>query len=204
MIIVASKVESGGPGQDRLAVERLAERVFIVVADGAGGTGGGGRAAQSVCDAAVEAFRDRSARRGCWDACLRKIDTVLARAGYGGMSTAVVAEIDDGRVFGASVGDSCAWLVSRDGVLDLTERQARKPLLGSGEAEPRAFGPMLFRGRLLVGTDGLFKYAPRTRLTSVVEQGTAEATVVALVDAVRLKDGRLQDDVGVVLCEETG
>jgi hypothetical protein len=63
----------------------------------------------------------------------------LVKAGHGGMSTAVVAEIVDGQVVGASVGDSCAWLVSLGEVSDLTERQVRKPLLGSG-VSPAATG----------------------------------------------------------------
>jgi hypothetical protein len=132
------------------------------------------------------------------------MDLALVKAGHGGLSTAVVAEVLDGQVVGASVGDSCAWLVSSGEVSDLTERQVRKPLLGSGAAEPVAFGPVPLRGRLLVGTDGLFKYASRSRLASLTAEGSPEAAAAALVEAVRLKSGQFQDDVGVVVCEETG
>lgn len=199
MIITASKVESGGRNQDRRAIERVADGVLVVVADGAGGTGGGGQAAQAVCDAAVEAFRNRNSRFDGWDARLREIDSMLASAGHGGTSTAVIAEIVDGQVRGASVGDSRAWLVSPAGISDLTERQARKPLLGSGVSEPVAFGSVPLHGRLLVASDGLFKYAPRALLASVASEGSVQTAVEALVDLVRLKNGRLQDDVGVVL-----
>lgn len=105
--------------------------------------------------------------------------------------------------FGASVGDSGAWLVWDGTVIDLTEQQVRKPLLGSGAAHPVAFGPVPMRGRLVVATDGLFKYATRARLVSAASRGGPESAVTALIDAVRMPSGRLQDDVGVVVCQGT-
>src|SRR5262245_23651542 len=125
MLAIASKVESGGRGEDRLVVERMGGRVLVVVADGAGGSGGGGRAAQAVCDGAAVEFRGGRAT-DAWAARLRRIDLQLRDAGQGGLSTAVVAEISEGQVVGASVGDSGAWLVSDDGIVDLTEHQIVK------------------------------------------------------------------------------
>ena len=204
MILVASKIERAERGEDRLAIEATDQGLLVVVADGAGGTGGGAQAAQAVCDAAVAAVRKQNTEGGSWSARLTEMDLALVKAGHGGLSTAVVAEVLDGQVVGASVGDSCAWLVSLGEVSDLTERQVRKPLLGSGSAEPVAFGPVPLRGRLLVGTDGLFKYASRSRLASLTAEGSPEVAAAALVEAVRLKSGQFQDDVGVVVCEETG
>jgi PPM family protein phosphatase len=202
MVVVASRLESGGRGEDRLLVERAGDRLLIVVADGAGGTGGGGVAAQDVCDAAGTMFR--ADEGDDWAVRLREIDCLLAKARHGGLSTAVVVEIVDGQVSGASVGDSGAWLVSDGDVADLTERQVRKPLLGSGTAKPMAFGPVLLHGRLLVGTDGLFKYATRVKLAAAATRGAPELAVNVLIDAVRMASGRLQDDVGVVVCDGTG
>ena len=42
-------------------------------------------------------------------------------------------------ILGASVGDSGAWLVAPDGVLDLTAHQRRKPFPGTGMAVPVPF-----------------------------------------------------------------
>jgi len=82
------------------------------------------------------------------------------RGGWsGGQCTAVVVEISEGRVFGASVGDSGAWMLPGKAIVDLTENQNRKPLLGSDEASPMGFGPIEISGRLLIASDGLFKYA---------------------------------------------
>ena len=57
-----------------------------------------------------------------------------------GESTVVVVDVRADSICGASVGDSQAWIVNGADITDLTARQHRKPLLGSGEAEPVGFG----------------------------------------------------------------
>jgi hypothetical protein len=69
-----------------------------------------------------------------WARCLYEADQALVRSG--GQCTAVVVEISEGRLVGASVGDSGAWLLTGKAIIDLTENQHRKPLLGSDEAMP--------------------------------------------------------------------
>ncbi len=201
MLLIATKVESGSLGQDRVVVERLADRSVIVVADGAGGVAGGAQAAQTVCDLIV-AHVHTSSPPGSWVDELRAIDLHIATLGAGGLSTAVVLEIREGKIVGASVGDSGAWMVSKTEVIDLTQHQVRKPLLGSGAAIPVGFGPIPLSGRLLIGTDGLFKYASRENIIAGARKGTVDEAIPALVDAVRLRNGKLQDDIAVVLCEE--
>jgi hypothetical protein len=204
MVVTATRLESGGRGEDRLAIERGRDRVLVIVADGEGGTAGGARAAEAICGAAAAAFRAGLFDGRTWADRLRAIDSMMVTAAHGGASTVVIAEIIDSMVSGASVGDSSAWLVSPSGIVDLTERQVRKPLLGTGLAEPVGFGPVPMTGRLIVGTDGLFKYIPRSRLMAIALAGVIDVAAGALVEAVRLKSGRFQDDVGVVLCEESG
>lgn len=179
-------------------MERAGGRILIVVADGAGGTGGGALAADAVCDAAIAAFRGTAA--DSWDRHLARIDAELSRTRHGGLSTAVVVEIANGHLAGASVGDSAAWLLTSEGVLDLTAQQVRKPLMGSASAKPVTFGPQPLHGRLLVGTDGLFKYATRAQIAAAASVTDTELAAAALVNAVRMPDGRLQDDVAVVIC----
>jgi hypothetical protein len=107
--------------------------------------------------------------------------------------------VADGQVFGASVGDSCAWLLSAAGVLDLTEYQKAKPLLGSGNAKPIGFGPFSCVGRLLVGSDGLFKYVPSDRIHALATTLPLAEVPAALVDAARLRSGALQDDIAIIV-----
>jgi serine/threonine protein phosphatase PrpC len=199
IVRAATKIESGGRGEDRLVVERNGDQLLIVVADGAGGTGGGAAAAQAVCDAAVASWREDSSPNP-WDARLKAIDAWLVGAASGGQTTMVVAEVVDGRVRGASVGDSAAWMLTRNDIRDLTADQVRKPLQGTGAAVPTAFEAPL-QDRLLIGSDGLFKYVRPERIVELASHPVLDEAVAGLVDAARLKNGRLQDDVAVVLCE---
>jgi len=142
MLTVAHKVVNGGKGEDRLLVERRGPRTLAVVADGAGGIGGGKIAAELTCSMARDFFQTDTVRTpDYWVRCLLDIDCALAGSAAGGQSTAVVAEIANGQVAGASVGDSGAWILGGREIHDLTETQHRKPLLGSGDAFPVGFGP---------------------------------------------------------------
>ena len=198
MFEVASRIENTVRGEDRIAVRQDDDHLLVVVSDGAGGTGGAAAAAQTVCDIVLA---EPPSQRG-WVDVLREVDSVLMRSRVGGLSTGVVAEVRGRNVSGASVGDSAAWLISDTGIEDLTERQQRKPLLGTGKAVPIPFGPLPLRGRLLVASDGLIKYARRPDIQGRGLLQPLDASVVALVDAVRLRSGRFQDDVAVVLAEE--
>lgn len=168
-----------GVGQDRTAV--VGTR--IVLADGAGGTARGAEAAERVV-AMLAASDDFDA-----------VDAELVR--LGGQATAVALSIEGGTLRGASVGDSEAWLVDGERVQVLTEQQQRKPLLGDGGVPVELAAP--FVGTLVVGSDGLFKYAARERIVAACALPTVEEVADALVAAAQLPDGGLQDDISVVV-----
>jgi len=177
-----------------------ADRVVLVVADGAGGSGRGAHAA----DVLLNLLRERS-DAGTLDVvdALRDCDLALARESMGGESTAVVAVVDERGIMGASVGDSAAWLVEPTGHIDLTQHQVRKPLIGSGQAVPVPFGCGPLRATLLLGTDGLFKYGNSAQLRQIAAALDIEAIAERLVGSVRLRSGALQDDTTVVLCRRS-
>lgn len=77
MFSTVVKVESGGRGEDRAIVRQDGERLLVVVADGAGGTGAGAIAAQTVCDLVLT----ESSGARSWNAVLR--DTICACCGQG-------------------------------------------------------------------------------------------------------------------------
>jgi serine/threonine protein phosphatase PrpC len=201
MLTITHKVENASRGEDRVLVEYFRSRTLAVVADGAGGTGSGAAAAAMACSITAQRLRTQDAGTAeDWARCLYEVDQALVRTG--GQCTAVVVEISEGRIFGASVGDSGAWLLSGKAVLDLTENQHRKPLLGSDEAMPMAFGPIELSGRLLIATDGLFKYATESEIVQRALGVSVKEAVDRLISGVRLKSGALQDDVGIVLIED--
>jgi PPM family protein phosphatase len=178
------------PGQDRAAVFVRDGGLVIALADGAGGTSNGALAADAVIAAAERCAGD-------WVEALRAVDED-PRLG-GGETTAVVLELDGSGIRGASVGDSEAWLVDGDTVDVLTHGQRRKPLLGGG-AEPVAFDARaLGTATLVVGSDGLFRYARRADIARIARERDLVAAVARLVALVRLPTGELQDDVSVVV-----
>jgi PPM family protein phosphatase len=180
--------------EDRVGSWIDADAHGFVVADGAGGMADGARAAERVIELAHDA-------RGPTDltSLLRRIDAAIASDKRAGETTGIVVVVRGALVSGASVGDSAAWMVAPREVIDLTEHQNRKPLLGSGKATPRAFGPVPLRGRLLVASDGLFKYARRDAIVAAASLPDIEAAADALVAAARLPSGALQDDIAIVL-----
>lgn len=196
-------VQGGGPDpQDRVAVVETAGGLFVAVADGAGGTSHGGRAADLV----VAGLRELAGRGGpvpdepAWEEFLAEMDCAIARDPEPGETTAVVLAVTASLICGASVGDSEAWLIAPAGWHDLTARQRRKPLLGSRAAVPVSFRSSHAGGTLLVGSVGLFKYAPAPLLRETAPRGTPRQACGALVDLARLPGGGLQDDVSVVVC----
>ena len=183
-----------GAGQDRAAVIELADRLVIVLADGAGGTARGAVAAERV----IAAARAEAASATEWGGVIETIDRDPALGG--GQATAVIATLDERGVRGASVGDSAAWLVRGGAITELTAAQVRKPLVGSGAvATPFGCGP-LAGATLLVGSDGLFHYAPRADLARLASLDDVDEAARALVERVRLPGGGLADDVSVVVC----
>jgi serine/threonine protein phosphatase PrpC len=169
---------------------------LVAVADGAGGTGNGAGAAEGLI-AALTKLAGYAASTDWFDA-LCVLDDELSASG--GLTTGVVAFVDDDRIRGASVGDSSAWLISPTGELtDLTALQRRRPLLGSGEALPVQFKAERRGGRLLLASDGLVKYATAERICALATQGAVEEAARALANCVRLPSGALQDDVAVVI-----
>jgi serine/threonine protein phosphatase PrpC len=189
---------ASGAGEDRAIAVPTAGGYMVAVADGAGGTGGGSAAADSLI--AFLSKLTAGAASTDWFSALCKFDDELAARRSGGHTTGVVAFVKDDSVIGASVGDSSAWLITPTGeTSDLTTRQRRRPLLGSGEALPVQFEAELQGGRVLLASDGLFKYATAERICTLAMQGSVAEAAHALANCVRLPSGGLQDDVAVVL-----
>jgi serine/threonine protein phosphatase PrpC len=191
--------------EDRLAVFPCRDGAVVVVADGTGGAAGGGRAADLAVKsvgAALEhgTFDPSSADR--WVEVLAEADATLASdRGAGETTIVVVAITEHGSVAGASCGDSGAVIVTtRGGLDDLTEKQHRKRRLGSGRALPVPFWRPRFDGTLLVATDGLLSYAALEGIAHLAaEHDDLDALGRALVRAVTLSNGTLQDDLAIVL-----
>jgi len=177
-------------GQDRAAVYVRPGGLVIALADGAGGTVGGGRAALAVIEAVG------ASPTADFAALLEALD--VQQRGRG-LTTAIVLAVTAAGIAGCGAGDSGAWLVG-DEITDLCEGMPTKPFVGEG-CFPFAIeaGP-LGALTLLVASDGLFKYAPRRHIARIARWPDLALAARALVDLARLPSGGLSDDVAVVLC----
>ena len=189
-------VAAGTHGEDRAAVISWCQGQLLVVADGAGGRAGGAAAATAVVQAAHRLAAQQPGPVTSWAVWLEQIDRALQDVGE---TTAVVTLCAGGKIQGASVGDSGAWLIGAQECIELTAAQRRKPLLGSGSALAVNFGPIRISGRLLLASDGLLKYVPHLRIQQLVRTLPLDAVPDALIDAARLPSGALHDDIAVIV-----
>jgi hypothetical protein len=187
---------ASGRGDDRIAVVSHDQRTIIVVADGAGGIGSGSDAAETVVrEVAASQYLDFTTPAH-WELFLRQLDFRIGA----GESTAVIVDLRPDSVIGASVGDSCAWIVRDGELIDLTANQVRKPLLGSGNAVPVGFNSGALVGTLLVASDGFGNYVKRNQLAVLIARTEFIEIPRRCVERVRLRSGELWDDVAIVAC----
>jgi serine/threonine protein phosphatase PrpC len=194
---VVEVVAARGAGQDRARVVERDNGLVIALADGAGGTGNGAMAAEAI----IEAVGGAAGGGGDWAELLAELDHDGKRLA-GGQSTAVILSIDASGLVGASVGDSGAWMIAESEVVDLTDGQTRKPLVGDGCIPFRTTAPPLGHRTLLVASDGLLRYAKQHDIARIANGPDLAAAARALVNLVRLPSGGLQDDVSIVLCRQ--
>ncbi len=194
--------------EDRAEIIEAGDALILVVADGVGGRANGGPAAQKTVDIARKAIGGErpNDEAQIWVERLAGIDRMLERDKNVGQTTAVIAAVASNgfgrgdKIVGASVGDSGAWLVMNDRVEDLTQRQIAKPHLGTGAASPVPFQCDWNEGTLLLGTDGLFKYADAARIAEIARHSDLEQAAQQLIELARLPSGAFQDDISVLLC----
>lgn len=184
-----------GKGQDYAVVLPCEHGVVIALADGAGGTSGGERAAKAVVDAVAGV----ASHAYDWSMLLAQLDH--DQIGYG-QTTAVVLWVTRDSIVGASAGDSGAWIVRGDQIEDITSHQHKKPLIGDGAVVTAIQAGPLAGGTLVVASDGLLRYAKAADIARIASGVDVGAAVRSLVELVRLPSGQLPDDVSCVLCRE--
>jgi len=192
--------------EDRFAVLDLGQTLLLVVADGAGGRGGGAQAAEQAVDEIMrraKANEDRVMDLGFWADVLCDIDRNLMGSRTGGETTLALAVDSPEGIGGVSIGDSAAWLVTERGYENLTENQETRLRLGCAGSGPTPFFSRS-QGTLMVMSDGLWRYSAPRVLCEIARQDPLGAAAGRLVDAVRLRSGAVQDDVTVLLCRRVG
>jgi serine/threonine protein phosphatase PrpC len=193
----ASRVRS----QDSVGVYERGDALVVVIADGGGGMHRGEAASRSVVAVVEGAVADPQFALEdvrSWIDLLLATDASLA-TNRAGETTGIVVVLGRHGFIGFSIGDSEAWVVATAGVDNLTVGQYTRHRLGSRQATLVLFERPQLDGVLLVATDGLFKYASAPVIAGVVRDGTVAEAAERLLDLVRLRSGKVADDVAVVL-----
>jgi serine/threonine protein phosphatase PrpC len=86
-------------------------------------------------------------------------------------------------------------------VINLTQHQQRKPILGSGDTEPVPFRQPVVPGILLLATDGLLKYTSTEKIISVCRENPVALAAPRLLELVRYPSGAYPDDVTFIMGE---
>ncbi len=196
MYKISTHIEQSDLGQDSLVILSKNETVLFCLADGAGGVSGGKEAAQFVSHVSHLTELDSLHSPEEFEAYLRNMDAHIYSDPLLGETTAIIGKIHNGELIGASVGDSECWLLSDEFDYELTSMKVNKPLLGSSSSQPIGFGPIGFHGVILIGSDGLFKYAEREKIKELsLSSNSVAANYVALA---QLRSGVFPDDVAVI------
>ena len=190
---------AGNPqNQDRGGVIEAGIGLVLVVADGAGGQSGGAEAAAMAVELVSQKASELCEARAC-AALLQSMDEAVCQDPVAGETTCALAVVTHAGVYGASVGDSGVWLIKESGFINLTERQSRKPFIGSGSCCPIPFNYNITdRDSLLLATDGLLKYTSPKRIVAICHDEVGSHVPRRLIGLVLYASGALPDDVTVI------
>ena len=199
MFVASKQVQAGDQElQDRAEFFWCGSNLVLVVADGAGGMGGGAEAAEFIVSSVKKRTTSSDLNSESLNRLLTSLEQEMVAIGAFGETTGVVVVLSDSGVIGASVGDSGAFVFSKTGLENLTANQVRGPFLGSGPAVPVSFARRSLDGTLLVASDGLLKYASLEKIAATVLSADFDAAANKLIDLVRYKSGALPDDVSIL------
>lgn len=204
-------VAGGHPvNEDAFGLHQLhrEEGWLVALADGQGGRAGGKRAAQLACAVAVQHALALSAEQrstgSTWPEVLAVADAAVAADPEAGFTTLVGLCATANHVAGASCGDSAAVAVCSDRAPRvLTAHQFKNPPVGAGDADFIPFEMELSAPwRLLVLSDGAWKYASWDRVWDCAARLSGEELLAELQQAARLRvSGEFPDDFTIVLLE---
>jgi len=196
----SKQIQAGGSElQDRADFFWNGPNLILVLADGAGGLSGGAKAAEFVVESVKKRINSLVVSSEQLCAFLTTLDHEMSSNGTLGETTCAIVILSEGRIIGASIGDSGALIFSKDSVDDLTKGQIRKPLLGSGRALSTGFNRSHLDGILLIASDGLLKYTSQEKIAATIETSNFNSAANKLIDLVRYQSGTLPDDISILL-----
>jgi len=214
--------------EDAVLAETLADgRVLVAVADGMGGHAAGEVASAIALETLIEAVREGQSLSDAFTLANARVHAKAKEPGKQGMGTTLVAALIDGdEAHVANVGDSRGYLISSDGIRQLTEDHsfvAEAVKRGQDEAEVMAgpwkdaltrsigteeevevdvFGPLPVSddSAFLICSDGLYKTLSDADLSRIYSQsGSPRGAAQSLVSSA-FENGS-DDNISVAIVE---
>jgi serine/threonine protein phosphatase PrpC len=207
-MVVFSEPSDEHENEDAVRIEKLDDAWIGAIADGQGGRAGGAKASSLACESIMAAVRNSPSGFPVdppfWRALFATADRAVHDDSEAGLTTLIAFCVKDGHVYGASCGDSAAYLChARVYVNNLTLRQDKNPQIGSGITACTYFiSPVVKPWSLLVMTDGVWKYVGWERINDILKRVGGEEFRSELTAAGRLPgSGKFPDDFSFALIE---
>ncbi|MCS4089701.1 SpoIIE family protein phosphatase [Rhizobium sp. BK176] len=201
-IAYASATKSrSSKNDDVIALKEQDGEVSILLADGATGFGFGHVAAQALSDYFQSSYESqatsRKAKRFLIDAD-EAVRQACAGEAEGADTTGIVLSLLNGRIEGASAGDSQA-IVFGSSTYQLTGKQRRKPRIGNGAYAEDFTGRIAPGDVMVVASDGLWNRVKLDHVSKAVLTASGlDQAVAKLLSMARTSAGKFDDDVSVV------
>lgn len=182
---------------------------IIALADGQGGRTGGAEAAQMAVGTAIQTAFSAPVQRllseRFWTQLLLDVDKAVGNNPDAGFTTFVGVAVTEQKVVGVSSGDSQAVLISPTRIaVTLTANQKKNPPVGSQMCHPTPFSaPFPANSRLLVMSDGVYKFVPSEMILSTVAELEAGDAIKAIRDLAVGRSGTLYDDFTLAIVDHT-
>ncbi len=187
--------------QDQIEARHLQNARLVALADGAGGQAGGALAARLAVSTALD-FLERADDPFDLDTLRTAIslaDEAVEAHPDAGFSTLIVLACDDTRIAGASVGDSMALHIFPESEVELSDKQRKRPPLGSGNCLATAFRAQVKEGeQLLVMSDGVFRFV-ESRLAPICRESSDFDALPGLLALQMRPNSELFDDWSAIL-----
>lgn len=189
--------------QDHIEIRRSASAHLVALADGQGGQAGGALAARLAVTTALDHLE---AARDPFDAdalrtALALADEAVEAHPDAGFSTLIVLACDQKRIAGASVGDSMALHIGPHDEMELSDKQRRRPPLGSGGCLGTPFQyDVRDDEQTLLMSDGVFGYVGLETLARTCRESSDLEVMPRLLGLQkRSANGDLFDDWSAIL-----
>ncbi|MFO0930104.1 MAG: SpoIIE family protein phosphatase [Gemmataceae bacterium] len=183
------------------------QTLVCAVADGMGGQPNGGPAARLAVRAALDGATNLPVDAIHWPDVLRQADAAVLADPGAGLTTLLGFTVREGRIRGASCGDSAVFILDAEGrAAELTARQRKIPPVGSGEAFFVPFTATLEAPWVLIAmTDGVWKYVGWRRIQEAAARHRGDELIRALQTLARLPgSGQFQDDFTLIVVQDRG